>query len=70
MAESEECTSVNEVEVKEVWQQLENDPNARLIDVRTRAEWAFVGITDLSALVKQPVQIEWQTFPDGQINPS
>ncbi|MGI9382377.1 MAG: rhodanese-like domain-containing protein, partial [Methyloligellaceae bacterium] len=41
-----------------------------LIDVRTRAEWAFVGITDLSALVKQPVQIEWQTFPDGQINPS
>lgn len=70
MAESEKRTGVKEVEVKEVWKQLERDPGARLVDVRTRAEWAFVGITDLSALAKQPIQIEWQTFPDGQINPS
>ena len=70
MAESEERTGVNEVEVEEVWKQLESDPEARLIDVRTRAEWAFVGIVDLTVLGKQPVQIEWQTFPDGRINPS
>ena len=70
VAESEERTGVREVKVKEVWQQLETDPKAQLIDVRTRAEWAFVGVPDLSGLGKQPVLIEWQTFPDGQINPS
>ncbi len=70
MAESGELWIVDEVEVKEVWRRLEEDPSSKLVDVRTRAEWAFVGVPDLSAIGKQPLQLEWQTFPDGQINPS
>jgi len=36
---------------------------ARLIDVRTRAEWDYVGRIPESTL------IEWQTYPDGRPNP-
>ena len=52
-----------DVSVGEAWSQLESDPDALLIDVRTQAEWAFVGGPDLSSLDKQVLQIEWQSFP-------
>ena len=70
MAESGEQSSVDEVEVGEVWHQLEKDPTAQLVDVRTRAEWAYVGVPDLSAVGKQPLLREWQSFPGGHLNPS
>jgi rhodanese-related sulfurtransferase len=57
---------VDDVGVTEVWDRLRSDPNSVLIDVRTRAEWAFVGIPDLAAASKQPVLVEWQTFPDNR----
>jgi rhodanese-related sulfurtransferase len=41
---------------------LESEPAARLIDVRTRAEWDYVGRVPGSAL------IEWNTYPDGTRN--
>ena len=47
---------------------LKADPKAVLIDVRTRAEWNFVGTPDLSAVGREPVLIEWQSFPDGSVN--
>lgn len=37
-------------------------PNARLIDVRTRAEWEYVGHVPGSVL------IEWTTYPSGTRN--
>lgn len=40
-----------------------------MIDCRTRAEWAFVGLPDLSSIGKQLLTVEWQTFPDNRINP-
>jgi rhodanese-related sulfurtransferase len=39
-----------------------------LIDVRTRAEWNYVGLPDLSTLEKEPALIEWQVFPSMQPN--
>ncbi len=48
----------------EAWRVLTENPQALLIDVRTRAEWAFVGLTDLAHLGKQPVLIEWVSQPD------
>jgi rhodanese-related sulfurtransferase len=42
---------------------LDSDPAARLIDVRTRAEWDYVGRVPGSVL------IEWTTYPDGAPNP-
>lgn len=55
--------------VEVVWERLKSDPSSRLIDVRTRAEWAYVGVPDLAAIGKQPLLVEWQTYPDNQVNP-
>ncbi|WP_124710147.1 rhodanese-like domain-containing protein [Gordonia insulae] len=55
---------------QEAWEKLENDPKAVLVDCRTRAEWAFVGVPDLEVIGKQTVFIEWTTFPDGVPNSS
>ncbi len=60
---------IDDVAVAEVWDRLQSDPSAVLVDVRTKAEWSFVGVPDLSPIAKQPVLIEWQGFPDGQIDP-
>jgi rhodanese-related sulfurtransferase len=47
---------------------LAGDPAAVLVDVRTRAEWSYVGTPDLAALGKPVLQIEWVRFPDGARN--
>jgi rhodanese-related sulfurtransferase len=47
---------------------LKDDPAAVLVDVRTDAEWNFVGIPDLSALGKEVVLIPWQMYPTMQVN--
>jgi rhodanese-related sulfurtransferase len=53
----------------EAWKALETDPATLLIDVRTRAEWAFVGAPDLSAAAGSMALIEWTRFPGGAPNP-
>jgi rhodanese-related sulfurtransferase len=55
--------------VKDVWERLKSDPKAVLIDVRTRAEWTYVGLPELSTIGKRPLLIEWQTFPDNRVDP-
>ena len=52
----------------EAWQGL-SEGDAALVDVRTRAEWSFVGLTDLSSLGKEPILIEWAEFPTMAQNP-
>ena len=54
-----------DVSAKESWARLEQDPKALLIDVRTQAEWSFVGLPDLTELSRKPILVEWQTFPPG-----
>ncbi len=61
---------VENVAPRQVWEALLTDPNAQLVDVRTDAEWNFVGLPDLSAAGKQPVLIPWQVFPSMQVNPA
>jgi rhodanese-related sulfurtransferase len=56
------------VSVDDTWAKLKSDSGAVLIDVRTIAEWAYVGLPDLSALGKRPVLVEWQGFPDDRLN--
>jgi rhodanese-related sulfurtransferase len=51
-----------------VWEALKADPKAQLVDVRTDAEWNFVGLPDLAAAGKQAVLIQWQTYPTMQVN--
>jgi rhodanese-related sulfurtransferase len=43
---------------------LQEAPAAKLVDVRTRAEWEWVGV------IPGAIQIEWQTYPGGVPNPN
>jgi rhodanese-related sulfurtransferase len=52
-----------------VWETLTSSPRSQLVDVRTRAEWTYVGIPDLASVGKRPVLVEWQTFPDQTVDP-
>ena len=56
------------VSVEEAWTRLKRDAGSVLIDVRTIAEWAYVGLPDLSTVGKRPVLVEWQGFPDDRLN--
>jgi len=51
------------------WKILGELKDAILIDVRTRAEWNYVGVPDLAGLDKKPGLVEWQVFPSMQVNP-
>ena len=53
----------------EAWETLKGHPKAQLVDVRTIAEWQFVGIPDLASLGRPVIQVEWQTFPSMTRNP-
>lgn len=57
-----------DVTPQQAWERLEVDDDAVLVDVRTRAEWSFVGLPDLTSVGKEVVPIEWTTFPDGEMN--
>ena len=56
-----------DVSAKETWALMSKDPSAILVDVRTKAEWNFVGIPDLSTLARQPILVAWQSFPPGPV---
>lgn len=47
---------------------LTADPRAVLVDVRTAAEWAYVGVPDVSGIGKEAVLIEWVGYPGGVRN--
>lgn len=54
---------IDEVDPAEAFRLLETEPDTVLVDVRTSAEWAFVGLPDLSALGRSLWPIEWVAFP-------
>ena len=47
----------------DAWKLLAEDNKAQLVDVRTRPEWMFVGLPDLTSLRKKPMLQSWQVFP-------
>jgi rhodanese-related sulfurtransferase len=60
---------VDNIDVEATWHALESRARSQLIDVRTRAEWTYVGTPDLRSLNKRAVLVEWQTFPDQTVDP-
>lgn len=50
--------------------ELQSNPAAVLIDVRTQAEWAFVGLPDISATGKPLITLEWQAYPAMAVDPA
>ena len=57
-----------DVTPEQAWAALRDEPGAVLVDVRTRAEWSYVGLPDLGPIGKEVVLVEWQSFPDGRVN--
>lgn len=54
----------------ETWRALCDSAGTLLVDVRTRAEWAFVGGPDLAGARGALAMVEWTRFPDGAPNPA
>jgi rhodanese-related sulfurtransferase len=52
----------------EAWKLLSEDERAQLVDVRTRPEWMFVGLPDLSSLGKRALLQSWQMFPSMEVD--
>jgi rhodanese-related sulfurtransferase len=63
-------TYAGDVTPQQAWAALRDEPDAVLVDVRTSAEWAYVGLPDLGPIGKEVVRVEWQRFPDGAVNES
>ena len=60
---------IPELSLDEAWKMIADSPAATMIDVRTAAEWSYVGQPDLRSIGKQLRSVEWSTFPDGSPNP-
>lgn len=56
-------TYAGDVSCIDAWDTLNGDRPTFLIDVRTKAEWAFVGVPVLSEMGTEPLLVEWQSFP-------
>jgi rhodanese-related sulfurtransferase len=52
---------------EQAWKLLSENTDAVLVDVRTDAEWRFVGVPDLASLGRDVVYIEWNSA-DGTRN--
>lgn len=57
-----------DVEPKQAFEMLKSTPNSILVDVRTKAEWTFVGYADLRAVERSVHMLEWREFPKMEKN--
>jgi rhodanese-related sulfurtransferase len=62
--------SIADVDVVDVWTALQQDRGAQLVDVRTKAEWAYVGLPDITSTGKKPILVEWHSFQDSKPDPA
>jgi rhodanese-related sulfurtransferase len=58
-----------DIDVKAAWGDLANSASAVLVDVRTRAEWAYVGVPVLDSIGKAAIFVEWDDFATGAVVP-
>ena len=60
-------TYAGDVTPTEAYAAVTASEDAVLVDVRTRAEWSYVGVPLLDD-GSLPVLVEWQRYPDGRVN--
>lgn len=60
---------IAETSPQKAWDVLATEKDSVLVDVRTRAEWYFVGGPNLQSINKSVIRLEWRSFPDKTINP-
>ena len=56
-----------DISVTKAWDDLVSASNATLIDVRSTAEWTFVGVPDLEPIGKAAILVAWNEFPSGRV---
>ena len=60
---------IDELNPVEACRILREQAGAVLIDVRTRAEWTFVGMPDPAGIGREVWPVEWAVFPSMTPNP-
>ncbi len=66
---AEDGAYAGDVTPKDTWELLAAEPLATLVDVRTDAEFSYVGLPDLTSLGKETRRVSWVLFPAGDANP-
>lgn len=59
-----------DVTVGECWAALGREEDAFLVDVRTSAEWSYVGFPVLEPGARTPLFFEWLSFPSMAVDPA
>lgn len=62
--------TLDQVTPDEAWRLIATDTGTRLVDVRTRAEWSFVGVADLAETGSRLWPVEWAGFPQMRPDPN
>ena len=60
--------AVSDASAEEAFEGLKADDRARLVDVRTRAEWVYVGVPLVEDGREDPLFLQWQTFPEMSVD--
>ena len=68
MADKNTDGYAGDITPREAWKMLQIEENVILVDVRSAAEWTYVGVTDLSSLGAEAAAIEWKSFPHMEEN--
>jgi rhodanese-related sulfurtransferase len=54
----------------DAWEMLKIESGSNLVDVRTDAEYSFVGVTDILSLSKKTIYVNWLFYPSLDLNPN
>lgn len=63
-------SKVLHIDSQKAWDILSREEESCLVDVRTEAEWMFVGVPNLKKINKKLVLISWLEFPQMNLNPT
>lgn len=69
MSEAQLGGYAGDISAQEAWDGLVSSPKAALVDVRTTAEWAYVGFPTLASIGKTTAMVSWDDFPSGALVP-
>jgi len=69
MPQSQTGSYAGDISARDAWEALRRSEPAVLVDVRSRAEWIFVGVPVLSSIGKSTVLVDWNDFATGTVVP-
>jgi rhodanese-related sulfurtransferase len=58
-----------DVSATDAFEALSRTAESVLVDVRTAAEWVYVGVPVLTGIGKATILVEWDEFPTGELVP-